>query len=126
MWIEINRSNSSYVLGLWWNSVLYWKSAVLPVKISILEDLDIRSDEVQEIVRLNPKIAKALVKLGIDHKNKEHELGQNIEKKIYEGGTTFPGEIVSDFIQKFENYFTRLEEFATNIYDKVKINNRTR
>ena len=27
------------------------------VKISLLEDLDIRSDEVQEIVRLNPKIA---------------------------------------------------------------------
>ena len=78
------------------------------VKISLLEDLDIRTDEVQEIVRLNPKIAKALVKLGIDHKNKEHELGQNIEKKIYEGGTTFPGEIVSDFIQKFENYFPKI------------------
>ena len=51
------------------------------VKISLLEDLDIRSDEVQEIVRLNPKIAKALIKLGIDHKNKEQELGENIEKK---------------------------------------------
>ena len=96
------------------------------VKISLLEDLDIRSDEVQEIVRLNPKIAKALIKLGIDHKNKEQELGENIEKKIYEGGTTFPGEIVSDFIQKFENYFPRLEEFATKIYEKVKMNNRTR
>ena len=96
------------------------------VKISLLEDLDIRSDEVQEIVRLNPKIAKALIKLGVDHKNKEQELGENIEKKIYEGGTTFPGEIVSDFIQKFENYFPRLEEFATKIYEKVKMNNRTR
>ena len=50
------------------------------VKISLLDDLDIRSDEVQEIVRLNPKIAKALIKLGIDHKNKEHELGQNMKK----------------------------------------------
>ena len=96
------------------------------VKISLLEDLDIRSDEVKEIVGLNPKIAKALVKLGIDHKNKELELGQNIEKKIYEGGTTFPGEIVSDFIQKFENYFPKLEDFATSIYEKVKMNNRTR
>ena len=64
--------------------------------------------------------------LGIDHKNKEHELGQNIEKKIYEGGTTFPGEIVSDFIQKFENYFPKLEKFATEISEKVKLNNRTR
>ena len=87
------------------------------VKISLLEDLDIRSDEVQEIVRLNPKIAKALVKLGIDHKNKELELGLNVEKKISKGATTFPGEIVSDFIQKFENYFPKLEEFSTKIYE---------
>ena len=96
------------------------------VKISLLEDLDIRSDEVQEIVRLNPKIAKALIKLGIDHKNKELELGLNVEKKIYKGATTFPGEIVSDFIQKFENYFPKLEEFSTRVYEKVKMNNRTR
>ena len=96
------------------------------VKISLLEDLDIRSDEVQEIVRLNPKIAKALIKLGIDHKNKELELGLNVEKKISKGATTFPGEIVSDFIQKFENYFPKLEEFSTKIYEKVKMNNRTR
>ena len=68
------------------------------MKISLLEDLDIRSDEVQEIVQLNPKIAKALIKLGIDHKNKELELGQKVENKIYKGSTTFPGEIVSDFI----------------------------
>ena len=96
------------------------------VKISLLEDLDIRSDEVQEIVQLNPKIAKALIKLGIDHKNKELELGQKVENKIYKGSTTFPGEIVSDFIQKFENYFPKLEEFSTKIYEKVKMNNRTR
>ena len=38
--------------------------------------------------------------------------------------TIFPGEIVSDFIQKFENYFPSLEEFATKIYNKIKINNR--
>ena len=80
----------------------------------------------QEIVRLNPKIAKALIKLGIDHKNKELELGLNVEKKIYKGATTFPGEIVSDFIQKFENYFPKLEEFSTRVYEKVKMNNRTR
>jgi len=96
------------------------------VKISLLEDLDIRSDEVQEIVQLNPKIAKALIKLGIDHKNKELELGQKVENKIYKGSTTFPGEIVSDYIQKFENYFPKLEEFSTRIYEKVKMNNRTR
>ena len=44
------------------------------VKISLLEDLDIRREEAEEIVRINPKIAKALIRLGNDHKNKEHEL----------------------------------------------------
>ena len=43
------------------------------VKISLLEDLDIRREEAEEIVRINPKIAKALIRLGNDHKNKEHE-----------------------------------------------------
>ena len=90
------------------------------VKISLLEDLDIRQEEAEEIVRINPKIAKALIRLGNDHKNKEHEL----EKKVHGKETVFPGEIVSDFIQKFENYFPRLEEFATEIYNKIKINNR--
>ena len=90
------------------------------VTISLLEDLDIRQEEAEEIVRINPKIAKALITLGKDHKNKEHEL----EKKIHGKETSFPGEIVSDFIQKFENYFPGLEEFATEIYNKVKINNR--
>ena len=90
------------------------------VKISLLEDLDIRREEAEEIVRINPKIAKALIRLGNDHKNKEHEL----EKKMHGKETIFPGEIVSDFIQKFENYFPSLEEFATKIYNKIKINNR--
>ena len=90
------------------------------VKISLLEDLDIRREEAEEIVRINPKIANALIRLGRDHKNKEQEL----EKKMHGKETIFPGEIVSDFIQKFENYFPRLEEFATEIYNKIKINNR--
>ena len=90
------------------------------VTISLLEDLDIRQEEAEEIVRINPKIAKALITLGKDHKNKEHEL----EKKMHGKVNIFPGEIVSDFIQKFENYFPRLEEFATEIYNKIKINNR--
>ncbi|SVC27115.1 uncharacterized protein METZ01_LOCUS279969, partial [marine metagenome] len=90
------------------------------VKISLLEDLDIRQEEAEEIVRINPKIAKALIRLGNDHKNKEHEL----EKKVHGKETVFPGEIVSDFIQKFENYFPSLEEFSTKIYNKIRINNR--
>ena len=90
------------------------------VTISLLEDLDIRQEEAEEIVRINPKIAKALITLGKDHKNKEHEL----EKKMHGKVDIFPGEIVSDFIQNNENYFPRLEEFATEIYNKIKINNR--
>ena len=86
------------------------------VKISLLEDLDIRQEEAEEIVRINPKIAKALIRLGNDHKNKEHEL----EKKMHGKETIFPGEIVSDFIQKFENYFPNLENFATKIFEKIR------
>ena len=41
------------------------------VKISLLEDLDIRPDEAEEIARINPKIAKALHRLGKDHIDKE-------------------------------------------------------
>ena len=93
------------------------------VKISILEDLDIRPEEAEEIVRINPKIAKALVKLGKEHVEK---LGENIEKKMYGEETIFPGEIVSDFIQNRKNYFPKLEDFATKIYEKIKMNNRTR
>ncbi len=91
------------------------------VKIPSIEKLDIRPEEAEEIVRVNPKIAEALIKLGNENINL---LGENIEKKSIE--TIFPGEIVSDFIQKFENYFPSLEKFATKIYEKIKTNNRTR
>ena len=37
--------------------------------ISLLEDLDIRPHEADELVKINPKIAKALVRLANDHKN---------------------------------------------------------
>ena len=54
------------------------------VKISLLEDLDIRREEAEEIVRINPKIAKALIRLGNDHKNKEHELEKKcMVKKLF-------------------------------------------
>jgi hypothetical protein len=94
--------------------------------ISLLEDLDIRPNEADELVKINPKIAKALVRLAHDHNNREHEVGEDLEKKIIGKSTWFPGEIVSEFIQKNENYFPKLEEFAHQIFEKVKINNRTR
>ena len=94
--------------------------------ISLLEDLDIRPHEADELVKINPKIAKALVRLANDHNNREHEVGEDLEKKIIGKSTWFPGEIVSEFIQKNENYFPKLEEFANQVFEKIKINNRTR
>ena len=94
--------------------------------ISLLEDLDIRPHEADELVKINPKIAKALVRLANDHNNRELEVGEDLEKKIIGKPTWFPGEIVSEFIQKNENYFPKLEEFANQVFEKIKINNRTR
>ena len=94
--------------------------------ISLLEDLDIRPHEADELVKINPKIAKALVRLANDHNYRELEVGEDLEKKIIGKPTWFPGEIVSEFIQKNENYFPKLEEFANQIFEKIKINNRTR
>jgi len=91
------------------------------VKIPSIEKLDIRPEEAEEIVRINPKIAEALVKLGKENIGLR---GENIEKKSVE--EIFPGEQVSDFIQKFDNYFPKLEDFATKTYEKIKMNNRAR
>ena len=46
----------------------------------LFEDLDILGPEVQDLVSTNPKIAKALIKLGDNFKKKDHELVNKIEK----------------------------------------------
>ena len=96
----------------------------------LFEDLDILGPEVQDLVSNNPKIAKALIKLGDNYKKKDHELVNKIEKlsgKIVDNRkNSFPGEVISDFLQENKNYFPELENFANNIFDKVKQNNRTR
>ena len=96
----------------------------------LFEDLDILGPEVQDLVNTNPKIARALIKLGDNFKKKDHELVNQIEKfsgKIVDNRkNSFPGEVISDFLQDNKNYFPKLEEFANNIFDKVKQNNRTR
>ena len=96
----------------------------------LFEDLDILGPEVQDLVSTNPKIAKALIKLGDNFKKKDHELVNKIEKlsgKIVDNRkSSFPGEVISDFLQENKNYFPKLEEFANKIFDKVKQNNRTR
>ncbi len=96
----------------------------------LFEDLDILGPEVKDLVNTNPKIAKALIKLGDNFKQKDHEIFnklENISGKIIDGRkNAFPGEVISDFLQENKNFFPKLEEFANQIFDRVKQNNRTR
>ena len=96
----------------------------------LFEDLDILGPEVKDLVSTNPKIARALIKLGDNFKQKDHEIVnkvENISGKIIDSRkTSFPGEVISDFLQENKNYFPKLEEFANLIFDKVQKNNRTR
>ena len=94
----------------------------------IFEDLDIVGPEVKDLVNTNPKIAKALIKLGDNFKQKDLDIinrVENISGKIIDSRkTSFPGEVVSDFLQENKNYFPNLERFANKIFDKIQINNR--
>ena len=96
----------------------------------LFEDLDILGPEVKDLVRTNPKIGKAIVRLGDILKKKDHELIDKIEKisgKIVDNRkNSFPGEVISDFLQEQKNYFPKLEDFANKIFDRIQIDNRTR
>ena len=96
----------------------------------LFEDLDILGPEVKDLVNTNPKIARALIKLGDNFKQKDHEIVNKVEsisgKIIDSRKNSFPGEVISDFLQENKNYFPRLEEFANLIFEKVQKNNRTR
>ena len=96
----------------------------------LFEDLDILGPEVRDLVNSNPKIARALIKLGDNFKQKDHEIVnklENISGKIIDSRkAAFPGEVISDFLQENKNFFPKLESFANNIFEKVKQNNRTR
>jgi len=96
----------------------------------LFEDLDILGPEVKDLVGTNPKIGRALVRLGDILKKKDHELINKIEKlsgKIVDNRkNSFPGEVISDFLQNNKNYFPKLENFANKVFDKIQNNNRTR
>jgi predicted transcriptional regulator/DNA-binding Xre family transcriptional regulator len=96
----------------------------------LFEGLDILGPEVKDLVNTNPKIARALIKLGDNFKQKDHEMINKVEnlsgKIIDSRKASFPGEVISDFLQENKNYFPKLEEFANTIFDKVQKNNRTR
>ena len=96
----------------------------------LFDDLDILGPEVKDLANTNPKIGRALIRLGDILKKKDHELVNKIEKlsgKIVDSRkSSFPGEVISDFLQENKNYFPKLEDFANKIFDRIKQNNRTR
>ena len=96
----------------------------------LFEDLDILSPEIKNLVTTNPKIGKAIIRLGDTLKKKDHELINKIEKisgKIVDNRkNSFPGEVISDFLQENKNFFPKLENFANEVFEKVQKNNRTR
>ena len=75
----------------------------------LFEDLDILGPEVKDLVNTNPKIAKALIKLGDNFKQKDHEIVnklENISGKIIDSRkAAFPGEVISDFLQENKIFF---------------------
>ncbi len=95
---------------------------------NLFENLDITNFDVKELITTNPTIAKALVKLGDDYKKKNQDIVskvENISSKIIDGRkNSFPGEVVADFIQNNENYFPKLEKFASDLFNKIQTNNR--
>ena len=96
---------------------------------NLFEDLDILGPEIQDLVNTNPKIARALIKLGDNYKKKDHEIVNKVEnlsgKMIDSRKNSFPGEVVSDFLQENKNYFPKLENFANTVFEKIQTNNRT-
>ncbi len=94
----------------------------------LFEDLDILGPEVKDLVSTNPKIARALIKLGDNYKQKDHDLVNRVEnisgKIIDRRKAAFPGEIVSDFLQEHKNYFPKLEDYANTVFNRIQVNNR--
>ena len=95
---------------------------------NLFENLDITNFEIKELVNTNPLIAKALMKLGDNYKKKNQDIVDKVEnisgKFIDSRKNSFPGEVVSDFIQENENYFPKLEDFASNFFKNIQTNNR--
>ena len=79
----------------------------------LFEDLDILGPEIKDLVNTNPKMARALIKLGDNYKQKDHELVNKVEnlsgKMIDSRKAGFPGEVVADFLHENKNYFPKLE-----------------
>ncbi|MDA8783887.1 helix-turn-helix domain-containing protein, partial [Candidatus Pelagibacter bacterium] len=100
---------------------------------TLFEDLDILGPEVKDLVSTNPKIGKAIVRLGDILKKKDHELIDKIEKisgKIVDNRkNSFPGEVISDFLQvnknnnpiKFISYSNKIKPEIQKIYQDIGV-----
>ena len=95
---------------------------------NLFENLDITNFDVKDLINNNPLIAKALVKLGDNYKKKNQDIISKVEnisaKFIDNRKTSFPGEVVAVLIQENENYFPKLEDFASDLFKKIQTNNR--
>ena len=90
----------------------------------LFEDLDILGPEVKDLVGTNPKIGKAIVRLGDILKKKDHELVNKIEKmsgKIVDNRkNSFPGEVISDFYKRIKTIFQSLKNLQIKYLKKYK------
>ncbi|NDC18504.1 MAG: XRE family transcriptional regulator, partial [Proteobacteria bacterium] len=97
---------------------------------NLFEDLDITNLEVKDLIETNPLISKALIRLGDVYRKKNSEIYDKLEvisgENVANPKATFPGEVVSDFLQEYQNYFPKLEEYANKIFNQVNRNLRTR
>ena len=97
---------------------------------NIFEDLDITNIEVKDLANNNPLIAKALIRLGDFYKKGNKEIYSKVESisedNITKFKSSFPGEAVSDFLQKYNNYFQELEDYSLKVFKSVNSKNKTR
>ena len=92
---------------------------------NLFEDLDITNLEVKDLIETNPLISKALIRLGDVYRKKNSEIYDKLEvisgENVANPKATFPGEVVSDFLQEYQNYFPKLEEYANKIFNQEHI-----
>ncbi|MEY3812028.1 MAG: hypothetical protein RIT11_1151 [Pseudomonadota bacterium] len=115
-------------------------SADLLIKASELLNLDFKklsSDDnlnlvhdLQELLSDNLFEDLDITRLGDVYRKKNSEMYDKLEvisgDNIANSKATFPGEVVSDFLQENQNYFPKLEEYANKIFNQVNRNLRTR
>lgn len=97
---------------------------------NIFEDLDITNLEVKDLANNSPLVAKALIRLGDFYKKQNKEIYSKIESisedNIKSLKSTFPGEVVADFLQDNKNYFPELEDYASKVFKSINQKNRAR